>query len=167
MRLPLAVAGAAVVALSVAACSGTTTKASTRGATAESSVGTVAANSHNAAAAIHAKISTVTKVLDLTAASDPNHLLGRPTGYSAAAIVFDSRAAADCDDADPGVDCGATVEQWPDGASAKHRMNYIQTMLKDAPMLGTEYDYVRGDLLVRVTGTLAPVAAKAIAAAVS
>jgi hypothetical protein len=121
---------------------------------------------HQAAAAIQAKVTTVTKLVDVTAASDANHLLGRPNGYAAATILIDSRESSDCTESDPGVGCGVTIEQWPDESSAKSRMDYIQTILKASPMLGSEYDYVRGDLLVRVTGKLTPNEAKKIVAAV-
>jgi hypothetical protein len=36
-------------------------------------------------------------------------------------------------------------------------MDYIQGILKDSPMLGTEYDYLRGGLLLRVDGALSRV----------
>ena len=40
-------------------------------------------------------------------------------------------------------------------------MDYIQRILKDSPMLGSEYDYLRGSLLLRVDGALKPSAAAA------
>lgn len=95
----------------------------------------------------------------LTVENDANHLLGRPKGYSAAIVVVDPRSDGACDQAEPGVDCGATIEQWPNVMAAQRRADYIQTILDAAPMMGTEYDTVRGNLLLRVTGRLAPAVA--------
>jgi hypothetical protein len=95
----------------------------------------------------------------LTGDNDANHLLGRPKGYAAATVIVDPRSDGWCDLGQPGVDCGATVEQWPDAAAAQRRADYIQTIQGAAPMLGTEYDTVRGNLLLRVSGKLAPAVA--------
>lgn len=116
------------------------------------------------AAHIKATVPQVTKTITLTAATDGNHLLGRPNGYTAAVVLVDSRAH--CQDG-PGVACGAVVEQWPDTDAATAREHYIQAMLKAAPMLGTEYDTVHGNLLLRVTGALTPAQAQAYAAALA
>jgi hypothetical protein len=111
-----------------------------------------------------ASIPSVTKLVTLTEDNDPNDLIGRPTGYTAAVVVFDKRVT--CSDG-LGADCGATVEQWPSAAAAKARSEYIQTVQQAAPMLGTEYHYLTGRVLVRVAGHLKPSQAKAYAAAVA
>ena len=94
----------------------------------------------------------------ITEDNDPNNLLGRPNGYVAAIVIKDSRLA-DCGD-DVGVDCGATVEEWPDAEAAKTRADYIAALQKDSPMLGSEYHYLDGPVLVRVSGELKPSEAK-------
>ena len=38
---------------------------------------------------------------------------------------------------------GATIEQWRTPADAKARMDYIQGILKDMPVSGIQYDYLR------------------------
>lgn len=109
------------------------------------------ASAHATAEAIQAKVDSVTKIEDLTEATDGNDLLGRPNGYSAATVLTDSRAG--CLNG-PGIDCGAVVEQWPDEDAAQKRADYIQGILENAPSLGSEYDYVSGGLLLRVSGSL-------------
>lgn len=110
-------------------------------------------SARKAADAIAAEVDSVVKVQDLTEETDPNDLLGRPNGYSAATVLHDSRA--ECGDG-PGVDCGAVIEQWPDEDAAQDRADYIQGILEDSPVLGSEYDYVNGSLLLRVSGALTP-----------
>jgi len=109
-------------------------------------------------AALQAAVPEVTKVIKLTAANDPNDLLGRPNGYTAAWKLYDSRAKCDTP---LDTTCGATVEVWPSEADAKRRSAYIQGILKNAPALGTEYDTVSGPVLLRVTGQLTPAQAAA------
>ncbi|MFE2617100.1 hypothetical protein ACFXA2_26245 [Micromonospora chalcea] len=115
------------------------------------------------------------KIADLGLASaaiqtedtDPNDLLGRPNGYT-------ERASADLPGGDKDgdkytVDRGLVVEVWPTGADADRRSEYIQTALKGAPILGTEYHYRAGGgaVLVRVTGKVKPSLAKRVEAALA
>ena len=99
------------------------------------------------------EIAKVEKVVQITEDNDPNDLIGRPNGYTEAAIVFDERL--NCGD-QLGASCGATVEIWPDEAGATARNDYIQGVLKDSPILGSEYGYVEGNVLLRVSGDLKP-----------
>lgn len=112
----------------------------------------------SASDALKAQIPSITKLVTITEENDPNDKIGRPNGYTAAVVLFDSRTK--CTDG-LGSSCGATIEQWPTPADAKARMDYIQGILKDSPMLGSEYDYLRGGLLLRVDGALKPSAAAA------
>jgi hypothetical protein len=103
-----------------------------------------------------------------TAANDPNHLLGRPTGYVSKVAWTDTRIKrADVPDPERGsVDLGGSVEQFTSAAAAHHRMTYIKVVDSAAPGLaGVEYDYVVGDFLVRVSFLLPPAAAVAYARA--
>jgi hypothetical protein len=120
-------------------------------------VGQVSA--HVAAERVKAALPGGVTLAALTGDNDANHLLGRPKGYAAATVIVDPRSDGWCDKGQPGVDCGATVEQWPDAAAAQRRADYLQTIQGAAPMLGTEYDTVRGNLLLRVSGNLAPAVA--------
>lgn len=108
------------------------------------------ASANESAAAIQSAVDSVTKTEDLTEDTDSNDLLGRPDGYSAATVLYDSRA--ECLSG-PGVDCGAVVEQWPDGDAAQERADYIKAI---GTPLANEYDYVSGALILRVSGTLKP-----------
>lgn len=107
----------------------------------------------NAAESIRAAIPEVTKTVALTADNDANNLIGRPNGYAAATVLVDSRA--ECPTDGPGVDCGATIEQWPSADAAQRRADYIQAVEKNLPM-ASEWTTVRGNLLLRVTGKLKP-----------
>jgi serine/threonine-protein kinase len=104
------------------------------------------ATAQSAAGSIKTAIPEVTESITITEDNDPNHLIGRPNGYVAASVLVDSRLPR-CTDL--GADCGAMVEQWPDQAAAQNRAAYIQSVLKSMPMLGQEWDMVRGGLLLR------------------
>lgn len=110
-----------------------------------------------------AKQPTTTQVVAITEDNDPNDLIGRPNGYTSAAIIYDS--GAECTEL--GVNCGGTVEVWGSAADAKARSEYIQGILKEAPMFGTEYHTLNGDVLLRITGQLKPSVAETYAAAFS
>lgn len=90
--------------------------------------------------------------------TDPNDKLGRPNGYTA-------RASFDVTGGDPRaekyvIERGAVIEIWPNAADAQQRSEYIQSTLKAAPILGTEYHYVTGGALVRISGKVLPSLAK-------
>jgi hypothetical protein len=132
-------------------------------AAAPASSGPAAAQS--AAEAIRAAVPEVTSLIAITEDNEANHLLGRPNGYVAATVLVDSRITEGCEIGKPGVECGARVEQWPDQAAAQRRADYIQTMISAVPIIGTEYQTVKGNLLLRVSGKLKPSAAQAYQAA--
>jgi hypothetical protein len=102
-----------------------------------------------------------------TAESDGNHLLGRPNGYTSKVYWTDTRVdqsqvhATSVDD----VKKGGSIESYPDAAGAQARKDYIVGVLKAAPILGTEYDYLAGASLIRVSGLLTPDQAKQYEAA--
>ncbi|CEI25144.1 Putative uncharacterized protein [Propionibacterium freudenreichii] len=100
--------------------------------------------------------SDVSTTYALTEDNDANNLLGRSNGYSSAAVgVIASLDASQCDAAKPGVDCGFTIEVWPNDAAAIQRGQHIQSM-KTGGALGTEYDYAKGGVLLRVSGEVKP-----------
>ncbi|GII56115.1 hypothetical protein Pth03_45040 [Planotetraspora thailandica] len=100
--------------------------------------------------------------------NDPNKLLGRPGGYIAKAAFTDKRIKpSDVLGADKGsVDLGGGVEVFPDAAGAKARADYIQSIAKSSPMFA-EYDYAKGNVVVRVSKEIAPSDAKAYQAALN
>jgi serine/threonine protein kinase, bacterial len=124
--------------------------------------GALTPTAQNAAESIRAAIPEVTDTIALTADNDANNLIGRPNGYAAATVLVDSRAQCPTDG--PGVDCGATIEQWPSAEAAQRRADYIQAIGKNLPMM-SEWTTVKGNLLLRVTGKLKPSAAETYKAA--
>jgi hypothetical protein len=93
-----------------------------------------------------------------TAATDPNHLLGRPNGYLSKVSFIDGRInSTDVRDASPGsVDLGGSVEVFATQSDALARVEYITRIEKDMPLFGTEHDYVTGSVLIRVSSLLSP-----------
>lgn len=90
-----------------------------------------------------------------TAANDPNSLLGRPGQYT-------SKASWKI----PGVDDdpAGSVEVFATSGEAQARARYIQS-IRSGGILGTEYDYLSGGVLLRLSGQLTPAQAQAYAAA--
>lgn len=97
--------------------------------------------------------------------TDPNDLLGRPGGYT-------SRASFDV----PGgnaeaerylIDRGGVIEVFPSAAAARERSGYIQAIMKGTRVLGTEYHYLAGPVLLRITGSVKPSMAARFEAAVA
>lgn len=99
------------------------------------------------------QIDPIRETTEITEDNDPNDLIGRPGGYIAAAVIEDDRLP--CDNG-LGADCGATIEQFETPEAAQERSDYIQGLMGADGPLGTEYNYVDGDLLLRVTGELKP-----------
>jgi hypothetical protein len=118
------------------------------------------------AIALKAKGLPVSVTAVYTAATDPNHLLGRPGGYTSKIIFADPRAT-NAQDASGGHDVagGGSVEVYPSRAAAMRRGAYIETLTQAAPVLGTEYDYVSGGVLLRISGNLTPAQASQYAEA--
>ncbi|TDD88369.1 hypothetical protein [Actinomadura rubrisoli] len=110
-------------------------------------------------AALKAAGAPIGKVTVYTAENDPNGKLGRPGQYTSKAASVDRRVpASKVVGAEPGaVDFGCGVEVFPDEASARARSEFIQQAQKSLQgMAGSEYDYLRGGVLLRVTGHLTP-----------
>lgn len=65
----------------------------------------------------------VGSVIDYTATTDPNHLLGRPDGYASKASWTDTRisAAQANDDTSGSVDLGGSIEVFASAAAAQAR----------------------------------------------
>jgi serine/threonine protein kinase, bacterial len=116
---------------------------------------------HDAAQNIKAAVPEVTSLIEITEDNDANNMIGRVNGYVAATVLVDSRITEGCELDTPGIACGAGIEQWPDGAAAQQRATYIKTLLSSAPILGTEYQTVKGNLVLRVSGQLKPSEAEA------
>jgi hypothetical protein len=91
------------------------------------------------------------------ATTDPNHLLGRPTGYSSKDAWQDGRIDQTGQAAEVGdISWGGGIEVFPNAAEAQERANYLQTIDAGSSLFGSEYDYTLGPILVRISGTLTP-----------
>jgi hypothetical protein len=127
-------------------------ESSSTAASPEASTSAEAADATQLADELKGSSKTATKVVTITEDNDPNNLIGRPNGYDSAAVIYD--AGGSCDDVSS--DCGLVIEVFSDEASAKSRGEYIQGILKGSPALGSEWDYVKGNALLRVSGKLSP-----------
>jgi serine/threonine-protein kinase len=135
------------------------------GTTTESTALAESPTAESVAETINAAVPEVTSLIAITADNDANNMIGRVNGYVAATVLVDSRITEGCETAKPGIVCGAGIEQWPDEVAAQQRADYIKSLLSSAPILGTEYQTVKGNLLLRVSGKLKPSAADAYEAA--
>ena len=157
-------AGLATAALTLAACSsspaapaGTRPAASPSMTVAVTPAAVRALTAAQVTRALKARGLPVTSIEILTAADDPNHLLGRPGEYTSKTEFADSRITGE---AGQGVAAGGSVEVFSDHAGAVRRARYIQAIVQAAPALGAEYDYVAGAVLLRVSGQLTPAQAR-------
>jgi hypothetical protein len=104
----------------------------------------------------------------ITETNDANDLIGRPGQYVSKVAFADSRLGVPIDPAEPGNEGGGSIEVFADGADAQARSDYIQATLQSlGPIAGTEYHYLTGPILVRVTGELPPSVAAEYEAAVA
>lgn len=159
----------ALTALALAACSSdgsSTTSTNAAGVVAPTQAASTSKSADDVTTQLGGKISTMKLIKTYTAADDPNHLLGRPNGYTSKTAFGDSRVSASDVEyaAADAVERGGSVEIFADEAGAKARMNFIQTVAKGLPAVG-EYDYVKGAVLVRVSRFLTPDQAKTYEAA--
>jgi hypothetical protein len=104
----------------------------------------------------------------ITETNDANDLIGRPGQYVSKVAFADSRLGVPIDPAEPGNEGGGSIEVFADGTDAQARSDYIQETLQSlGPIAGTEYHYLAGPILVRVTGELPPSVAAEYGAAVA
>lgn len=103
-----------------------------------------------------------------TAATDPNHELGRPGGYTSKAAFVDSRInpSSVSDSSTGSVALGGGVEVFPSNKEAMQRAHYIQTVTSGVPAL-TEYDYVAGGVVLRLSSSYTPAEAQLFATSLS
>jgi hypothetical protein len=108
------------------------------------------------ASKIKGRIPSVVKVVTITENNDPNSLLGRPGGYTSAAVLYEKSVSC----TEVGATCGATIEVYGSKAASKARATYIQKVTRAAEMVSYEYDYLREDALLRVAAAVKPSAAQ-------
>ena len=102
----------------------------------------------------------ITASLPITEANYPNNLIGRPGQYTSKVVFADERTGVAIDETAPSNDAGGSIEVFEDAQAAQGRSDYIQESLASlGPIAGTEYHYLSGTALVRVTGELVPTVA--------
>lgn len=100
---------------------------------------------------------TATASVVYDATTDPNHLLGRPGGYTSKATFTDSRIDPEDTAGAPrgAVELGGSIEVFPAQEGAEARKAYIDGNAKLLPGLA-EYSWVHGSALLRVSRLLTP-----------
>jgi hypothetical protein len=154
-----------VVALTVAGCgSSTSSTSATQSLSRTSSAGSTALTARQVVTELKAHGLPVTGVIVYTAATDPNHQLGRPNGYTSKAAWVDSRIdASQVKIATKGsIDAGGGVEVYPTAAGAMARAKYIARIAAHISLVN-EYDYVSGDAVLRLSTALTPAQAQGYA----
>ena len=117
--------------------------------------------------AIAAKVAAARPGFVYTAETDPNHLLGKPDGYTSEATFTDNRISpADTAGTRPGsIQKGGSVEVFADASSATIRQQRLGQLERNAPLPAGEYTFTNGPALLRVSGRLTPAQAAEYAAA--
>ncbi|MBV9026594.1 MAG: hypothetical protein JO362_22990 [Streptomycetaceae bacterium] len=117
---------------------------------------------------LSASVPTAKMTGTVTAANDPNSLLGRPHEYTSKITFSDSRIpASDTQFAGLGdVDLGGAIEAFANAQDATTREQYLQAITAKMSMF-SEYDYVHGTVLIRVSHYLTPDQAKEYETAVN
>jgi hypothetical protein len=113
-----------------------------------------------------AKITTAKLTNVVTENNDGNNLIGRPHEYTSKVQFKDTRVnPADTTGLDKGdIQFGGSIEVFATPEDATARAKYIQAVTASLPA-AAEYDYVQGDVLVRVSHLLKPSQAKEYEAA--
>lgn len=101
-----------------------------------------------------------------TEADDPNKLMGRPGGYTSKTAFYDSRISKDAalGERDDAIIRGGSVEVFESAELATKRYEYVKAIAESSSLF-TEYDYVSGTALLRVSKELTPSQAREYEAA--
>ncbi len=89
-------------------------------------------------------------IISYSAATDPNHLLGRPGYYTSKTNFRDSRHDSDNADGDDN-----TIEVFSTAQAALQRKQYVDRVTKGIPFLA-QYQILRGRILVRLDRVMLP-----------
>jgi hypothetical protein len=92
------------------------------------------------------------------AQTDPNELLGTPNAYVSKAAFTDTRIdPAQANDTETGsIELGGSVEVFLDEADARARKQYLDQTLAELPIDVSEYSYLHGPVLLRLSRHLTP-----------
>jgi hypothetical protein len=109
-------------------------------------------------ARLAARIPTARLSVVYNAQTDPNGLLGTPNAYVSKAAFTDTRIdPAQANDTEIGsIELGGSVEVFRNEADARARKQYIDETLADLPIEVSEYSYVHGAELLRLSRRLTP-----------
>ena len=100
----------------------------------------------------------IDKVVKYDEKTDTNELLGRPGQYIAKSN-FSVKELETNDDSDIDVSEGGSVEIFANAKDAKARYDYISEVSKGMSIL-SEYDYLNGKILLRLSNSILPSKAK-------
>jgi hypothetical protein len=110
---------------------------------------------------LQAKGLPITGLIVYDSSTDPNHLLGRPTGYLSKDAWQDPRIDQSDQSSEPGgIQFGGGFEVFSTAQAAQERASYISTLDQSSSLFGSEYDYVLGPILMRISGTFTPTTAQ-------
>lgn len=126
------------------------TASATTGPTADA--GSADLDAHEIAAQLRSAIPTVTRTVDLTAATDPEHQLGEPRRATSATVLYDAHASCD----GLGHDCGALVEVFADAGDARGWLATLQGEGGSGAATRADYHAVQGAALLLVSTDLGP-----------
>ena len=170
-RLILTISLFALVS-AIAAC-GSTTKGGSAPASAASLVSSsptprAALSAQAVILKLKAEVPSISISVVYTATTDPNFELGRPGGYTSKAAFVDSRInpSTVSDSSLGSVALGGGVEVFPSNTEAMQRAHYIQSVTAGSPVL-TEYDYVAGGVVLRLSSSYTPAQAQQFANSLS
>ncbi|UWX97769.1 hypothetical protein N2K95_03535 [Arthrobacter zhaoxinii] len=97
-------------------------------------------------------VPTITFVTEVTEANDSTGSIGQPGQYTSAAWIADTGAAAP----EKSVVGGAVVEVFAVEADAQARLSLLQQHIGQGPAYNAEHHYLKGSVLLRVSGALGP-----------
>jgi hypothetical protein len=110
---------------------------------------------------LQAKGLPISGLIAYDASTDPNHLLGRPNGYLSKVAWQDTRIPQTYQADSPGaVEWGGGIEVYSTAQGAQNRASYMSSIEQADPIVGTEYDYVLGPIVLRISGTFTPTTAQ-------
>lgn len=89
--------------------------------------------------------------------NDINKLLGRPNQYTSKVNFADTRIEQTSDNIDDVI--GGSIEVFENEKNAQARKDYIASIMEQLPTM-TEYDYLYGNVLLRLDKSLTPSQAK-------
>lgn len=101
---------------------------------------------------LQASIPTITSVTEVTETNDPTGSIGQPSGYTSAAWIADTGAAAK----ENSVVGGAVVEVFASDTDAQARLSFLQQHIAQGPAYNAEHHYLKGTALLRLSGSLTP-----------